>query len=286
MSPPSTPPPPRSSSLLRSLRIGWRCLLILLLNLLLVPFFLPIGYLAYLHDEGRVRAEWAKRARQRLQLWWAGGLIRILNVRADISGDLPDSSFFLVSNHLSYLDILLYLSMRPVVFVSKAEVAKWPVMGIMAKAAGTVFVDRTTRSDVPRVNALMEKALSRGDSVVLFPEGTTSRGEGLLRFKSALLTPIIGTKRSIVYAALSYRTPENALPAEEAVCWWGGMTLGGHLPKLIGLPVIYATVTFGTYTPPPDADRKAVGQALQNIIAEHFIPVVEPATPDAEDVVA
>lgn len=285
MLPPSTPTPPPFSSVRRKLRIGWRVVLILLLNLILVPPFFPIGYLAYLHDEGKVRAGWAKRGRQQLQRWWARGLLRIINLRTERHGTLPEESFFLVSNHLSYVDILFYLSLRPVVFVSKAEVASWPVMGLMAKAAGTVFVDRESRRDVPRVNRLMEKALSRGDSVVLFPEGTTSRGDGLLRFKSALLTPIIGTGRTVVYAALSYRTPAGALPAEEAVCWWGGMTLGGHLPKLLGLPAIHATVTFGTYAPPPDADRKAVAQQLQDLIADHFIPVVPstdavPAAPE------
>ena len=253
--------------MLRRLRIAVRVVLLAVFYLLIVPPFLPVGYLAYLHDRGRARARWAKPWRERLQRWWATGTLRLLNVRLTTEGSLPERPFFLVANHLSYLDIFVLLRLTPCVFVSKAEVADWPVAGLMAKAGGTVFIDRASRRDVTRVNLVLDDALAQGDNVVLFPEGTTHNGEALLPFKSALLAPVVGTDRRIAYAALRYQTPPGDPPARDAVCWWGGVGLGAHLPRLLGLRRIDAHVTVGLLLPQPEADRRVLAQTLRSTIA-------------------
>ena len=90
---------------------------------------------------------------------------------------------------MSYLDILAISSVTPAVFVSKADVRRWPLFGWFAAIAGTVFVDRERRHHVGQVNAEIEAALADGELVVIFPEGTSSNGESLLPFRTSLLEP-------------------------------------------------------------------------------------------------
>lgn len=93
----------------------------------------------------------------------------------------------LVSNHLSYVDVLVIGAITPAIFVSKNEARHWPVFGALARLAGTIFVRRDKRTDVARLAAEIKNALDAGVLVVLFPEGTSSAGARVLPFKSALL---------------------------------------------------------------------------------------------------
>src|SRR6185436_7426012 len=102
---------------------------------------------------------------------------------ADIGSDGPcPRDGLLVSNHLSYLDILVLATLTPAVFVSKSEVKNWPVFGWFARMAGTIFLQRTRRADVVRISEEITTVLRGGHLVVLFPEGTSSNGRQVLPF--------------------------------------------------------------------------------------------------------
>jgi 1-acyl-sn-glycerol-3-phosphate acyltransferase len=203
---------------------------------------------------------------------WGRALMIVLGVRVERRGSPPTGGFLLVANHLGYLDIPVIASQVPVVFVSKAEVAHWPVIGWFARSVGILFVDRADKRALPKVAADIERELRGGNGVVLFPEGTSSKGAEVLTFRPSLLDPAARLGIPVSCAALSYRTPEGCTPASRSVCWWGDMTFGGHAIGLLGLPRIDAVVSFGD-TPVVDADRKSLAQRLWNAVQVRFEPV-------------
>jgi 1-acyl-sn-glycerol-3-phosphate acyltransferase len=121
---------------------------------------------------------------------WCVGLLRILKVKVLIHGDpsvlFGTKPYLLVANHISWLDIHIINSIRPVIFVAKADVSKWPIFGYLASMLGTIFLKREKLSDIKRVIQLMKEKLSQQEVVAIFPEGTSTDGKSVLPFKSNL----------------------------------------------------------------------------------------------------
>lgn len=203
---------------------------------------------------------------------WSGVLLRVLAVRLSVEGSAPSPPFLLVSNHLSYLDILVLGSRAPMVFVSRADVAGWPVLGRLARQVGTLFVDRERRRDIPRVVEAMQARLAEQLGVTLFPEATSSDGSDVLPFRAPLLEPAARSGLPVWYASLSYATPTGSPPARLAVCWWADMTFPGHVFGLLRLPRVSARVTFGL-NPVASDDRKVLAEALWQAIRQQHRPV-------------
>lgn len=195
-------------------------------------------------------AEWLHRTCARA--------MRALDMQMHIEGPLPTRGL-IVSNHLSYLDIMVFSSALPCVFVSKAEVEAWPIFGRYARWAGSVFVQRHDRADAARANLSIGDALRDGVPVVLFPEGTTTDGQRILRFHSTMLQPAIDTDAPITPCAISYEL-EDGDAAREA-CWWGDMTLLPHMLNLMGKKVIRVRIVFGNPVP-ASGDRKQLSALL------------------------
>jgi 1-acyl-sn-glycerol-3-phosphate acyltransferase len=136
----------------------------------------------------------------------------------------------LVCNHLSYLDIIVLSSIGPCVFVAKRDVAGWPLFGWLARAAGTIFVDRENRFSSPAVVDCVRQKISNGSVVVLFAEGTSSDGATVLPFKSALLESAVQLRCLVATATISYALDHGSVADE--VCYWRDMTLVPHLLNL------------------------------------------------------
>lgn len=183
-----------------------------------------------------------------------------------ISGS-PPTQGLVVSNHVSYLDIIVYSAALPCVFVSKAEVERWPVIGRFARWAGTVFVRRHDRSDAARANVSIGAALRDGVPVMLFPEGTTTDGDRVLRFHSTMLQPAIATAATIAPCAIRYELDEGDVARE--VCWWGDMRLLPHLWNLLGKESIRAWVVFGDAMQ-ASGDRKRLSAVLHEDVVRLF----------------
>jgi 1-acyl-sn-glycerol-3-phosphate acyltransferase len=169
---------------------------------------------------------------------------------------------FLVSNHLSYLDILVLGAMFPCVFVSKYEVRNWPLFGWFARLAGTVFIRRDKRSDVARASGEITKALNEDGLVVLFPEGTSSGGETVLPFKPALFSSVVDHPGSISCASIEYSLDDGRVADE--VCYWRDMTLLPHLLNLLGKKRVWVRVALMPYASDPMTalDRKDLARRL------------------------
>jgi 1-acyl-sn-glycerol-3-phosphate acyltransferase len=201
-------------------------------------------------------------ARSRWLQWCSRRTLRIFSVCCTATGPRPAAGL-LVCNHLSYLDVLVLVSLTPAVFVSKAEVKHWPVFGWFARLAGTLFVDRTRRSDVTRMNAAIDQALAAGNVLVLFPEGTSWNGSEVLPFKSPLLEPIVGAKHPLSVAHLRYSVTDGSVAND--VCYWGDMTFFPHLVRLMTRAGVAAHVRFNRIETPA-ADRKELARQLHRAV--------------------
>jgi 1-acyl-sn-glycerol-3-phosphate acyltransferase len=191
---------------------------------------------------------------------WGRAFWRILGMRVRVEGAIPEAPYLLVSNHVSYVDILLLGGLLGPVFVSKAEVARWPILGYLTRVAGTVYLDRSRIRAIPQVMREMDAIRDAKLGVVLFPEGTTTDGTCVEPFRPSLLEAAAREARPVRWAALSYRTPPGAADARDAVAWWGDATLAGHMGKLLRLRGFEATVRFG--------DERVVAEDRKRLAAE------------------
>ena len=202
---------------------------------------------------------------------WARTIVILLGIKIRTNAIVPATPFFLVSNHLSYLDIVVLASQIDCVFIAKREVKDWPVFGWLSRSMNTIFIDRTRAADIPRVNALIAETLQSGQNIVVFPEGTSTAGANVLPFKPSLLEPAARGNFPVAYASIQYRTPPDETPAHLSVCWWSTMTLLPHLWGVFCLPAIEATLTFGAETL-QGTDRKELAKRLHEAVSNIFTP--------------
>lgn len=203
---------------------------------------------------------------------WAKGVAFIFNIHVQSEGEPPKAPFFIVSNHMSYLDIVpLYLNLR-CTFVAKKEVRSWPVLGFMVKAVGVIFIDRNRRKDVKRVNELMNTSLNKYQGMIVFPEGTSSGGAEVLPFHSSLLQLPAAVNQPVHYCSLYYETGVGDAPAVESVCFFGAReSFLQHVWKFAKTRSIYCEIRFGD-TPVQSEDRKELAEKLHERIEEIFRP--------------
>ncbi len=190
--------------------------------------------------------------------------LRAIHVELSATGQFP-SKGLIVSNHLSYLDILALSAAVPCVFVSKSEVKQWAIIGRYARWAGTVFVVRHDRADAARANGAVAESLKNGVPVVLFPEGTTTDGRRVLRFHSTMLQPAIDVGALVTPCAINYELDEGDVGHE--VCWWGDMPLLPHMWNLMGKKVLRARISFGEPIQ-ASGDRKQLSHTLHQQVEQ------------------
>lgn len=213
-----------------------------------------------------------RRLRSGIFRTWARGVWAIVGIRVTVQGTPPAPPYYQVSNHLSYIDIIVVAGVLGCVFVSKAEVANWPVVGLIVRGLNTIFIDRARMRDTMRVNTLIGDALDRGYGIHMFAEGGVSQDCTVNRFKPPLLEPAVQKGCPVHYAAISYRTSNGSAPASEVVAWLEGVSFGGHILRLLRLPGFDATITFGE-APITGNDRKELADALCDAVRARFTPL-------------
>lgn len=179
----------------RLARVGWH----IVTGLFLATAVFPYGHPAHLTHKHR----WFKR------------LAGILGVHVRCAGGLASSGALVASNHVSWLDVIVIGTVLPGRFLAKAEVASWPLIGPLVRRTGNLFVARGRQDAARDAVEGLAAALGQDDQVVFFPEGTTSDGRAVLRFKPRLFAAAVQAQRPVVPCALAYPTqsgPEGAVP--------------------------------------------------------------------------
>jgi lyso-ornithine lipid O-acyltransferase len=177
----------------------------------------------------------------------------------NLEGALPQAPVLLVSNHVSWLDIPLLSTVMPSSFIAKREVGTWPFFRNLAKLQRTVFVDRDRRYTTGVKRAEIAARLQAGDSLVLFPEGTSSDGMQVLPFKSSYFGAVEDLDVAVVPVTISYGGP----PRFHA--WFGDMDLLPHIWAVLKSGPINARIT--VHRPLAKKDRKALAREAEAIIA-------------------
>jgi 1-acyl-sn-glycerol-3-phosphate acyltransferase len=187
------------------------------------------------------RAQW---------MHFAGRLaLAFLGVRLRVVGTRPVRGL-VVANHLSYLDIVICSAAMPCSFVSKAEIAGWPFFGMLARFGGNLFLDRTSRTSAKQVAIQIGERLALDSPILLFPEGTSTDGSGILPFYATLYEPAIQADVPITAASVRY-IPNDGTPERE-LCWFGDDPFLPHLWKALGAGNFTAEVRFGEPKHYPD----------------------------------
>lgn len=197
--------------------------------------------------------------------FWGHGVARIWGIRIHTNGPRPNAPFFLITNHISYTDIVLLCAVCPAWFVSKREVSSWPGIGALTRMGLTLFINRETRRDVSRMNAQITDLVRQGGSVVFFPEGTTSDGRTILPFKPSLLQPAVDLKIPVHVAAIAYQTPAGSPPPESLVAWVGDDEFAPHLIRLLSAPGFTAHLRFATEAVQAP-DRKTLSTLARDLL--------------------
>lgn len=173
---------------------------------------------------------------------------RILGVRVQLLGAAPRRGpLLIVSNHVSWLDIVVLSAVAPLSFVAKREVNGWPFFGSLARLQRTVFVDRDRRHATGQSHSEMEERLLSGDILVLFPEGTSSDGRRVLPFKSSFFGAAEARGVTVQPVSLAYAGHRN-LPMTRRLmplyAWFGDMDLAPHLLGALRAGPLEVTVVF------------------------------------------
>ena len=202
--------------------------------------------------------------------FWSAGSALIVNMKIKAVGAPPKAPFIMVANHLSYLDIIPIYLHTNCTFVAKKAVRSWPLIGTMVAAMGVIFVDRSRKRDVVRVNKLLTENLNEDQGIVLFPEGTSSGGREVLPFRSPLLEFPASESIPVHYASISYETLPKDEPAEQSVCFFGQRhSFPEHVFKMAKNRRIECTIRFGE-NPVKKNDRKELAGSLRYEIGEIF----------------
>ena len=193
---------------------------------------------------------------------WALDLLRCAGVTLQVQGEPPrQGPMLLVANHLSWLDIPVMHAARYCRFISKSDVQGWPIVGTLATAAGTLYIERESRRDALRMVGSMQDALRAGEVLAVFPEGTTGDGRTLLPFHANLIQAAVAADAPVQPVGLRF-TDQRTGETSDAPLYIGDDTLVASLWRTLTAPPIVAVVRFGEAQRADGRDRRAWSEAL------------------------
>lgn len=170
---------------------------------------------------------------------WCQRALHTMDFEIEVTGleklKLEEKNYLFVSNHMSYLDVLIFSSKVPSVFVTSEDMGEVFFLGTLAEMGGSIFVERRHRQRVDRDLTVMTETLQKGFNIVIYPEGTSTDGQKLLPFKKSLLMSAVDAGREIVPVALKYMEIDGVPFSKsnaDTVCWYGDMTFADHLVGL------------------------------------------------------
>lgn len=168
-----------------------------------------------------------KLTKIKLIKWWSKKLLKYFAIQIIATGNIPDSHLsntMFLANHVSWADIYALNSILPLQFIAKSDINNWPILGYLVRKSGTIFINRTSRKDTARIVDTTTDNLLAGGNIGFFPEGTTSDGTSLLRFKSSIVQAAINAKSPLHPVAIRYPLPGGGINTDMAYA--GDTTMG------------------------------------------------------------
>ncbi len=199
---------------------------------------------------------------------WGRGVGWILGMKVVVHGhsNFEDRGVFVVSNHLSYLDIIAHSMIFPMRFTPKSDIIYWPIIGWLTAVSRPIWMKRKSRLTASNVSEKFIETLKNGVSLIVYPEGTSSSGrDGVLAFKSSVFEVPVKLDFSVLPVIISYPKMEI-----EDVCWFGEMTLIPHIWKVLALKKINVRLDFLPPLAPEGRDRKTFAHDIHEMINAKF----------------
>ncbi len=197
---------------------------------------------------------------------WALQFLALWGIHLKVIGQpVVSGPALIVSNHISWLDISVIHAARYCRFVSKSDIRQWPLIGMLATGAGTLYIERASRKDALRMVKDMADAMKEGDVVAVFPEGTTSDGRDLLPFHANLIQSAIQADAPVQPMSLKFIDADSGEPSY-APCYIGDDTLIGSMWRTLTASRIIAVVHFGEVQAAHGRDRRAWAHDLRQDI--------------------
>lgn len=205
----------------------------------------------------------AKHSRGLLKLAWLKWFAMILNLQISREGELPSKGNLLVSNHISWIDIIVLGQFAPAHFVAKSDVLAWPVIGYLARQGGTIFVRRGDKQQAKAIAEEMVWLLKQNGTVIAFPEGTTTNGEDVLPFHASLFQAALLTRASVQPITLQYEGEAKLLAP-----FIGEDEFVPHLIKMLSLDKIAVHIVFHPPISTAGKSRQSVSNEAREMILE------------------
>lgn len=213
-------------------------------------------------------------AQKRMAQRWSAILLKILCIRLRYSGAVPvadERRVMLAANHVSWLDVYSLNAVCPARFVAKSEIRGWPLLGWLSRNAGTLFIERTKRSDTARINTDIGNVLAMGDRVAVFPEGTTSDGTMLRHFHASLLQPVVTVAAILCPVAIRY-TDATGLISKSAA--FANISMLESLRRILREPWINVELIFADPIHSGGKNRRELARYAEHAIASAlFLPL-------------
>lgn len=197
-----------------------------------------------------------------------------VKVRKNFAPVDPHENYLIVSNHLSYLDILIISSYFPTCFVTSNEMKETPFLGQLCLLGGCLFVERRSRSGITGEVKELTNALDDGLNVVIFPEATSTNGEAVIRFRRPLFQAAINAQSKVLPLCLNYRTLDGeklTLNNRDKVFWYGDMPFLGHALKLFSHKTVVAELTVMKSLNAKDfGDKNSLADKCYQLVSDEF----------------
>ena len=217
----------------------------------------------------------AKTKRNTLKTHWLRRFSAIVNLCITKQGEPPEQGALLVSNHVSWLDIIVIGQYLPAYFVAKSDILSWPIIGYLSKQGGTIFIRRGDKKHIKATTEKMVWVLKQNSNIIAFPEGTTTSGDEVLSFHASLFQPALLTRSAIQPVALQYQGE-----AKQQAPFIGDDDFIPHLIKMLSLDKIEVHVSFLPVIKSLGKDRNSVGVEAREIISEKIYKGILVDNPD------
>ena len=207
---------------------------------------------------------------------WSAGLLRTMGMELyqerhwHTQLSVESNPLLLISNHVSWLDILVIQAIYPCYFVAKVEVKKWPVLGRLIQGCGVIFVDRSSTNSAHKMVDEVSKLLRQGYAVAGFPEGTSSQGYAVSHFHANLFEAAISCEALVQPLALRYVNPQSGVLCE-AAAFVGDMGFAKSLHGVLRQPSTLINVSIGDSISPLGHSRKSLAQLCQQTVSKQLV---------------